>query len=246
MVPSWTETLLQCGINVVGRTRFCIHPSSRVAQIPVVGGTKDINWEKVLALKPDVLLLDKEENTEEMFLRSPCETVVTHVDKLQSMPSQLAILADRMGASGDGLRKMSFEFEQILSSRPLPWAKLPERIPGEIQLICREVQDLDRLVYVIWKDPWMSISPQTYIGSVLDYLGAGNFLVASENKYPQIDFKSYDLQRTYFLFSSEPYPFLKKKSELAGLGLQGCFVDGESYSWFGSRSLRFLQTVRAF
>ena len=66
LVPSLTETLLECGVEVVGRTRFCIHPADKVADIPAVGGTKEVNWQRCLALEPDLVVMDKEENTLEM------------------------------------------------------------------------------------------------------------------------------------------------------------------------------------
>lgn len=64
LVPSWNETLIECGLNVVGRSRYCIHPEDRVRDIPIVGGTKDIRWDRVREARPDLLVLDREENPE--------------------------------------------------------------------------------------------------------------------------------------------------------------------------------------
>lgn len=241
MVPSWTETLLECGINVVGRTRFCIHPDSCKAQIPVVGGTKDIQWDKVRALKPDILLLDKEENLAVMAEGSPCKVVVTHVEGLSSMPAQLAALAEHFTEQGQALLSLKKRFEKVLQNPHRPWTSLPEKMPAQIDDLKRDLSNYEKIVYVIWRDPWMSISPQTYIGSVLQHLGAQNFLLENQSMYPQINLEKFDFEKTYFLFSSEPFPFLKKKEDLKALNVQGCIVDGESYSWFGIRSLKFLE-----
>ena len=88
----------------------------------------------------------------------------------------------------------------------------------------------------------MAAGPDTYIGSVLKYLGAEMIdFLEDENKYPVVDIETY--RDCFFLFSSEPYPFDKKQEELRELGLSGCIVDGESYSWFGIRGIRFLRSL---
>jgi len=94
MVPSWTETLLECGCEVVGRTRFCIHPE-RVRDIPIVGGTKSIDWDKVGALNADLLLLDREENTRSMSVESPIEVFATHVTSVDDLAPELERLSVR-------------------------------------------------------------------------------------------------------------------------------------------------------
>ena len=78
---------------------------------------------------------------------------------------------------------------------------------------------------------------------MLEFLGASPYLVENEKKYPEFAIEDFDLQTTYFLFSSEPYPFHKKSAELMSLGIQGSIVDGESFSWFGFRALRFLESA---
>lgn len=87
----------------------------------------------------------------------------------------------------------------------------------------------------------MSVSPQTYIGSVLQYLGASLATFMDDEKYPVVDPE--DFKDCFFLYSSEPYPFHKKIAELKKLGYAGAVIDGESYSWFGIRSLRFLKKL---
>src|SRR3954462_7806167 len=89
MVPSWTETLIECGVEVIGRTRFCIHPRQVVASIPVVGGTKDVNWQRVQLLNADLLILDREENPKWMAEQAPLPVLDTHVQSVDQLPREL-------------------------------------------------------------------------------------------------------------------------------------------------------------
>ena len=87
LVPSWTETLLECGAEVVGRSRFCIHPADRVKDIPAVGGTKDFRLQEILNLKPAIVILDKEENRKEMAEALSAHGIqleISHVDGIES------------------------------------------------------------------------------------------------------------------------------------------------------------------
>lgn len=260
LVPSWTELLIECGMPVVGRTRFCIHPKDQVQDIAIVGGTKDLDWEKVKSLKADLLIIDQEENLPWMKSESPIPVLVTHVTSVQDMPLALKQIENAIhvvDADQDVLQISSVRerWEKILSyKKTWSWPQ----IPAEIKTLRRDFNDYERLVYVIWKKPWMSVREDTFIGSVLSALGAQEKLAFrkpgdeamsrahgreafSEKKYPEFEISAFDLQKTYFLFSSEPFPFLKKESELLELGVQGSIVDGESYSWFGLRALVFLE-----
>ena len=113
MVPSMTETLLECDVEVVGRTRFCIHPKARVKSINVVGGTKDLNWQKIKDLKADLLIVDKEENLPWMLTDAPLPVFVSHIDGLDSMPSELKRLAQIL--SNPKLERLGNEWQKIAS-----------------------------------------------------------------------------------------------------------------------------------
>ena len=89
MVPSWTETLLECGENIVGRTRFCVHPKETVESIPCVGGTKDIDWEKIKSLNADFLVLDAEENPKKFLEDSPIPCIATHIENVANVATAL-------------------------------------------------------------------------------------------------------------------------------------------------------------
>jgi len=236
MVPSWTETLLRAGIPVVGRTRFCIHPAEFVKNIPAVGGTKDVKWDLIEDLKPDLILLDREENPQEMAEASPCRVLATHVHSLETLQFELQRLGDEF--KNQQLVTWSLQLQAILDRGPLRWNE--EAIPGLIEWVISPMRPGPRpVLYMIWKKPWMAVGPSTYIGSVLHQLGAQVVSFLDDEKYPVIEVE--DFKEVLILFSSEPYPFHKKIEDLRKEGLAGALVDGEAYSWFGVRSLEFLK-----
>jgi len=237
LVPSITETLIGCQANVVGRSRFCIHPEHIVAKIPKVGGTKDVNWDKVASVKPDLVILDKEENTLEMAQTCPFPYLALHITHVDDV--------------GNELNKLARHTENTsLSALAEQWVKVaqsPARVTGHIEALpgmldwWRRPTTESRFEYLIWRDPWMAIGDGTFIQSVLDKLGLGQFKVRHTTKYPTIDLNRYQPGRDCLLFSSEPYPFARYKSELQSLGYACGLIDGEAYSWYGVRSLQFLQ-----
>ncbi len=247
LVPSWTETLIACGANVGGRTRFCIHPQEVVCNITVVGGTKDLDIEKLVQLKPDLLILDKEENLPWMLEQSPCPVFVSHVTDIGVMPEELKKLSDLLPHIAGDLLQLSRRWTDLLKCKH---SALVE-VPGVLHWISNpQVLDEDtQFVYVIWRKPWMCVSQNTFIGSMIHFLGGKLYLVSEDQKYPQFSLESLlneSHENIFFLFSSEPYPFFNKKNELKEFvesGMKAAIVDGECYSWFGVRSLRFLETL---
>ncbi|MGZ5279592.1 MAG: ABC transporter substrate-binding protein [Pseudobdellovibrionaceae bacterium] len=240
LVPSWTEMLIECGVNVVGRTRFCVHPENQVDSIAVVGGTKDLNWEKMSALNADLLILDQEENLPWMQEDSAIPVLVTHVTSVASVANEIEKMAQILTEHSLELQKMADRWSDIARcSRVWDW----KHIPGEMECLQRQHSSYQRLIYVIWKNPWMRVSRPSFIASVLETLGAVGLLMDDKRKYPEFQLSDFNLETTYFLFSSEPFPFHQKKKELMELGIQGSIVDGECYSWFGLRSLLFLENA---
>lgn len=234
MVPSWTETLLKAGVDVVGRTRFCIHPPQKITNIPVVGGTKEAAWELISDLKPDLVLLDKEENPLEMAEECPVPYLATHVHSLETLQVELARLGETF--KNAALMEMSVQCLDILEAPTPKWDF--KNIPGFLEWVQMPSEDHDEVLYMIWKKPWMSVTRETYIGSVLEKLGAKMVVFEEGEKYPVVDLENHD--KAFMLFSSEPYPFKKRINDLKAEGLYGAVVDGECYSWFGARSLDFL------
>lgn len=230
MVPSWTETLLEAGVEVVGRTRFCIHAPSG---IPRVGGTKDWKLSKLLALKPDLLVLDREENPQFMAEDSGLPVWASHVRSIDDLAPQLRELAEV--ARCPRLLDYAARWQNVAQSclRGNDW-------PGVVEWGRRPSGPVDSVVYVIWRDPWMAVGPETFIGSVLRKVGYRVYPFAE--KYPSLT--EFPLN-SLLLFSSEPFPFLRKRQGLEELGLPYAFVNGESFSWFGVRTLRFLELQAA-
>ena len=242
MVPSWTETLIEASANVVGRTRFCIHPRDRVKAIPAIGGTKNWDVGRLKDLKPDVIVLDREENTAEMGSTREAPVLATHVCSISDVPEELRRLAKELNLPR--LNEMAERYQPLLAREPLPISHLP----GVIEWVRAPSAKIEAIVYVIWKDPWMAVGRRTFIGSMLELMmgrgmGAELEMKYPDMKYPKIDLHSLDPVTTLCLFSSEPFPFTKHRHELEALPFASAIVDGESWSWFGIRSLRFLETV---
>ena len=233
LVPSWTETLIESGIYPIGRTRFCIHPKQLVENIPIVGGTKTVNWDLIRKLKPDLLILDQEENPKD-FSEKGISFWASHVIDGQSLEKGLSELSEIL--KNNQLKKLSQLCRQINLAVPASPPTLGEALIKTIH----SWGSAEQVAYMILKKPWMSISKATYIGFVLERLGFKLYdWKQAEKKYPTVDLNS-NLEVVY-LFSSEPYPFLKDVEELASMNLKSAIVDGEKISWFGIRSLRFLQ-----
>ena len=233
LVPSWTETLVSADIEVVGRTRFCIHPDNVVNSIPIIGGTKDWNWDDIKALRPDLIILDQEENPKFMSEQSEIPFVATHVTSVESVAGELKKIETFI--SNAQLQQLSHEWSLV---RPYQG-----EIPGILEWGQKPTCKIQEIYYVIWKNPWMVISQHTFVGSMLAYCGVN--VSKHLEKYPRIDIAQLpNKESTLLLFSSEPYPFMQKREGLSELGHPYAFIDGEKFSWFGLRSLRFLQSLK--
>jgi len=236
LVPSITELLFDLGLGrqVAGRTRFCVHPRAQVAQIPRVGGTKDVRMERLRGLAPTHVVVNVDENRVEdaAEIATFSRLVVTH--PLQ--PLDNLVLYRLLGATFDchaAARALCDRFERA-------YAELRERA---LQLPAR------RVLYLIWHDPWMTVSADTYIARVLELV---NWRVAGGEgtaRYPQVTvtpelMKEVDL----VLFSSEPFPF-KERHLQSFRARSGCRrdqlapIDGEMTSWYGSRAIAGLEYI---
>lgn len=262
-VPSWTETLIAADVQVVGRTRFCIHPKDLVKDLVSLGGTKTLSpsvGDEILKIRdryPDrsiFAVLDREENPKffyEELIQLGVEPFVTHVEKLEDIPRELGRLEELMKSHHQEVPAKSFailrsRFETVLGKRH---QVQPKQILKRAVLKVSEGVDpsamvkAEKLCYLIWKKPWMTISHQTLIASVLEFVlsrpegSAKAFLFSpGDGRYPEIK----ELPESVLpVYSSEPYPFLKEYDQLP----KGIFVDGELYSWFGIRLLRFLEDL---
>jgi len=235
LVPSWTETLIEAGVDVVGRTRFCLHPRERVKAIPTVGGTKDADWEKIRTLGADLVILDREENTREMAEACPLPWHATHVSHMRDLPSQLQTLSEKL--SSPRLGEFAARWEKIVASPKRAFSL--QNPPGLVKWVTPPPKTAGEICYVIWAHPWMAAGPDTFIGSVLDWCG---WKVWGTGKYPKFEPTSFDAQ-TLFLCSTEPFPFAKRPDVMAELPGAVALVDGEKISWFGLRSLMYLESL---
>lgn len=231
LVPSWTETLIEAGADVVGRTRFCVHPAAAVAAILSVGGTKDLQIEKLRELKPDLIVLDREENTAAMALavEGLAKIFVSHVEHVRQMPAEL--------------RRLAAEFGEDMSDDHAVAAELrsyADRFDRRLAISPTLHNDSSRFAYCIWKNPWMAVGENTFIASMLEQSGydLSRLWPEGRGKYPEftLDELPADVR---LLLSSEPYPFGKKFPTEVPNAKQ--LVDGESFSWFGIRALRYLE-----
>lgn len=224
LVPSTTESLfaLGCGEAVVGVTRFCVHPSGQLAGRVKVGGTKDLDAARLEALQPDLVIGNVEENTAEMF------------DAIERrFPLYAAFPRDVDGAVADLLRM------GVLVGAAEAAEAWAARI-GESRARLHACANTPRtFAYLIWRDPWMAASGDTFISAMLAEAGLTNGISDAGSRYPTIAPATLSAHDA-ILLSSEPYPFKDRhRQELADLaGIPASrisMVDGELCSWHGVR-----------
>lgn len=232
LVPSTTETLFLLGLGscIVGRTRFCVHPQDELKGVPCIGGTKDVDTEAVLALRPDLVLGNCEENTVEIF-----EHLQPHVPLFTAFPKSVDdALCD--------LRNVGFlTHRQEKAER---WHETIHEARKGLQINKPGFQ----FVYLIWRQPYMTVSDDTFIASMLRESGGTNQFAHSETRFPTVDPKALgELRDTQILLSSEPFPFKERhREELQTMVHPSCkisFVDGELCSWHGIRMWLGLHTL---
>jgi ABC-type Fe3+-hydroxamate transport system substrate-binding protein len=234
LVPSITELLCDLGLadRIVGRTGFCIHPAAVVADIPKVGGTKDVNIGKIRQLLPTHAIVNIDENTKptaEALSEFVPHLVVTH----PRAPRDNLALARLMGA----IFGKEAEAERWCAQFEGELAALQALQPGRQRTV----------LYCIWRDPWMTISPDTYIARMLGELGWQVPPFTDPARYPTFAWTE-DLldQIDAVLLSTEPYHFTEAHvEELASqVGKPVMLVDGEMMSWYGSRAVAGLGYLR--
>lgn len=238
LVPSITELLCDLGLagQLVGRTGFCIHPAAVVADIPKVGGTKDVNIDKIRSLLPTHAIVNIDENTKptaEALAEFVPHLVVTH----PRAPRDNLALARLMGA----IFGREVEAERWCARFERELAALQAMQPGVERTV----------LYCIWRDPWMTISSDTYIARMLGELGWQVPAFTDPARYPTFTWSEALLdQIDAVLLSTEPYRFTDAHvEELASqIGKPVMLVDGEMMSWYGSRAvagLGYLRTLRS-
>jgi len=234
LVPSVTELLFDLGLsnNVIGRTGFCIHPRTAVKLIPKIGGTKDVDLDKLIALQPTHVIVNIDENTLQTYqdLSAAVDNViVTHPKAVEDNMRLYLMLGEIFGVESKA-RHLLVEFEQ------------------KLEKISSYAKHLDRLnvLYLIWRDPWMTVSRDTYISHMLKIINCQTVPGPSTTRYPALsDEEIYELPIDACLLSTEPYTFREK--DVAELELKFNWfgkvhlVDGEMVSWYGSRAILGLE-----
>ena len=228
LVPSLTEYLWALGLEqeVVGITKFCIHPKAWWQHKTRVGGTKKVNFEAIDTLQPTLIIANKEENTKEDIeqLQLKYDVLLTDITSLEEAYRYLLEIG----------KKVQRE-EKSLS------------LVGQIQTDFQCAGNLAQgatFLYLIWKDPYFVVGPQTYIHALLTYFGLVNS--CEIERYPELEqvLNDKDIQSVlpdYIFLSSEPFPFeAKHKEEVQVLfpSAKIVLIDGEICSWYGSTMLK--------
>jgi ABC-type Fe3+-hydroxamate transport system substrate-binding protein len=233
LVPSLTELVCALGLGdqLVGRTGFCVHPRALVRRIPKVGGTKTVKLEAVRALAPTHVILNRDENrreTAEALAEFVPNLVITHplgpLDNL-ALYRQFGEAFDRRAEAEVLCERFQEAYDAAQADAPPP----------------------RRVLYLIWKDPWMAVSRDTYISRTLALFGMQTVPTATGERYPKLE----DLRvpdTDLVLLSSEPYRFRARHCAEAAAqsGRPALLIDGEMTSWYGPRAIEGLAYLREF
>lgn len=231
LVPSLTELLFDLGLQneVIGITKFCVHPEKWFRSKTRIGGTKQLNLPLIESLKPDLVIASKEENVKEQVeaVQQFCPVYCSDISNLQEsyeVMEQLGFLTERSAKADQLINSIQESFKGL---------------PASIKFI--------RAAYLIWQEPYMTVGGDTFIDHMMQLAGFEN-VFASEQRYPVLTIEEL-MKRDVevVLFSSEPFPFKQKhldafrqewlqqnnRLQLPVLKI----VDGELFSWYGSRTL---------
>ena len=220
IVPSQSELLWDLGLKeeLVGITKFCIHPQQMFDSIERVGGTKNLNIDKIRALKPDVIIGNKEENEQSQIIELQKEFNVWMSD-IFTLQDALQMI--------DGIGALVNKSNET------------NRIKHQIQHSFLNLQQISKTgLYLIWNKPYMVAGRATFIGDMMQKIGIHNVL-EQNSRYPELSLEEIKiLHPDIILLSSEPYPFKEEhikelQNELPKSKV--ILVDGEFFSWYGSR-----------
>ena len=222
LVPSQTELLHYLGLEdeVVGITKFCIHPDEWFISKPRVGGTKNASLEKITALQPDLIIGNKEEND---------------FDNIKAIQENYAVWMSDICDLDDAYKMI--EDVGVICDRELQASQLIDQIKEGFALLNTVSKKHKKCLYFIWNDPSLVAGKNTFIDDMLEKCGFENLMKGE--RYPEvINFEDYNPD--FVLLSSEPYPFKEKHIEQFKKyypNAKVVLVDGEMFSWYGSRLL---------
>lgn len=219
LVPSQTELLFDLGLGerIVGITKFCVHPEEWFRTKKRVSGTKQLHFDAIRELTPDLIIANKEENNREDIeaLEKDFPVWVSDVNDLESALDMIQSVAEITDSDASRLtRKIETGFAEL---KPLFSSK--------------------RVLYLIWKNPFMAAGSDTFINDMLQRCGFKNAI--SESRYPELtEQQMVGMKPDVILLSSEPFPFQEKHINQLQVLLPNStikLVDGEMFSWYGSR-----------
>ncbi|WP_300436964.1 helical backbone metal receptor [Christiangramia sp.] len=233
LVPSQTELLVDLGLEkfIVGITHYCVHPTY-LKQIKIsVGGTKKVNLRKVKELQPDIILCNKEENTKEMV--EDLEKIApVHVSDVANIEDAYRLMKDYGSI---------FKCEELASTIVKSIQKKAQKLK---EIVVNSTEK--RVAYFIWNKPLMVAGTGTFIDEMLSLNKFKN--VFSAERYPQANLEELkDLDIEICLLSSEPFPFKEEhKFQFQNVSKEAKIVDGEYFSWYGSRLLEAMDYFKQF
>lgn len=219
LVPSITEALFDLGLTekeIIGRTKFCIHPAEKVKNVEIIGGTKNLNIEKIRSLHPDLILANKEENVKEQVesLMNDFKVTVYNTETIEDnyyLVKNLGLLFNKE----ERAQTFNLKIYDVLYQ-----AKINSKV---------------KAAYLIWNNPYMTVGSDTFIHNVLSEIGFEN-IFKNQTRYPEI--RAEDLaEADVIMLSSEPFPFKEKHiAELKEVypHKKIMIVDGEAFSWYGT------------
>jgi len=237
LCPSITETIVAIGglKALAGVTRYCTRPSGMLWGLPRVGGTKSPDLPRILDLKPDLVFANAEENRREdveALREAGIEVDVTLPKTVADVPAAIRQWGDRLGTAeqaGELAARIETERQSLEATRP----------PSGF-----------RYAYWIWKDPWMTVSDDTYVADLIRLGGGENVYGTEAVRYPTTHpTEALAREPEVHIFPSEPFPFAEEKhgalaEKLFGNHTRRVFVDGDNYCWHGVRTLEGLRAVR--
>ena len=240
LVPSLTEALFALGLGecVVGVTDWCVHPADAVASVPKLGGTKNPNLSAIVALRPELVIANQEENRRrdvERLREAGIAVWVTYPRTVREAAVLLREIAS-LGATAEALRKVVEPVEAALD------AALAARDGPAQRVFCP-----------IWRDPWMSVGPDTYAHDLLTLCGGENIFAGHKGRrYPRVRLSEVAAAAPeVVLLPDEPYAFGPvDAAEMARLDIPAAhegrihLIDGTWVSWYGPRIRGALEGLR--
>ncbi len=238
LCPSLTETIVAIGglKSLAGVTNYCARPKGMLWGIPRIGGTKNPDIARIRDLRPDLVFANEEENRKEdveALRDAGIEVEVSFPKTVAQVPAEVRQLGRRLGGEEEAER-------------------LAGRIEAELRAVTAEPsKGAFRYAYWIWKDPWMTVSDDTYVGDLIRLAGGENVYGGEASRYPTTDpAEAAARNAEVHIFPSEPFPFREDRhrelaEKLFGERTRRVFVAGDDYCWHGFRTIDGFKAIRS-